>query len=380
MQETNEPIEERDDNELHHAGDKGFKTVMKDKTSALELMETLVPEISIHLDLTDFELDNTNYVNKDFQEYYSDVVYRTYLKDTSKKASKKAKKKVAIALLFEHKKTIVSYFLLFLQLLEYIIFIWREDLSNKRKPSIIIPIVVFQGKKGLRIKQLHDCFKGIPKELLKYIPNFHYHLTNVHDLSKDTLLGLNEKNYLRSLFLAYTFTEKKKDIQDMLFEVFKFFKHRLDSMAFFQMMFEFLAQEDDLNPDETKELFSQYLSSQQKEGVMTTYQIWVNKGKVEGKLEGKLEGKQEGEARKARLSVLRGKWNNWSAESLADQAELPISEVNNLLNGYDNVYKLWSKNKGKAPDVLPKIAHLTEQEVGYLFDFFSQKHQAQSDN
>jgi hypothetical protein len=374
MQETNEPIEEKDDDALHHAGDKSFKTVMKDKASALELMETLVPEISVHLDLSTFELDNTNYVNKDFQEYYSDVVYRTHLKDTSK--NKKAKKKVTVALLFEHKKTIGSYFLLFLQLLEYIIFIWREDLSNKRKPSIIIPIVVFQGKKGLRIKELHDCFKGIPKELLKYIPNFHYHLTNVHDLSKDTLLGLNEENYLRSLFLAFTFTEKKKDIEDMLFEVFKFFKHRLDSMAFFQMMFEFLAQEDDLNPDETKELFSQYLSTPQKEGVMTTYQTWVNKGK----LEGKLEGKQEGETKKARLTVLRGKWNNWSAESLADMSELPLSEVNNLLNGYDNVYKLWLKNKGKAPDALPKIVHLTEQEVGYLFDFFSQKHQAQSEN
>jgi hypothetical protein len=61
-------------------------------------------------------------------------------------------------------------------------------------------------------------------------------------------------------------------------------------------------------------------------------------------------------------------------------SELSLSEVNNLLNGYDNVYKLWSKNKGKAPDILPKIAHLTEQEVGYLFNFFSQKHQAQSDN
>jgi hypothetical protein len=178
------------------------------------------------------------------------------------------------------------------------------------------------------------------------------------------------------LFLAYTFTEKKKDIQDMLFEVFKFFKHRTDSMAFFQMMFEFLAQEDDLNAEETKELFSHYLSPPQTEGVMTTYQTWVNKGLKEGRQ----EGRQEGETKKARLSVLRGKWNGWTAESLADQAELPLSEVNNLLNGYDAIYKLWSKNKGQTPDALPEIAHLTKLEVGYLFDFFSQKYQTHSDN
>ena len=57
-------------------------------------------------------------------------------------------------------------------------------------------------------------------------------------------------------------------------------------MAFFQMMFEFLAHEDNLNADETKELFSQYLSPPQTKGVMTTYQTW--------KIEGLKEGRQEG--------------------------------------------------------------------------------------
>jgi hypothetical protein len=364
MQETNEPIEEKDDNLLHHAGDKGFKVMMKEKASAIELMEKFAPEIHKHLDLEDFELDNTDYVNKDFEEYYSDVVYRTRLKNSPNRR----KKSIAIALLFEHKKTIRSYFMLFLQLLEYMLFIWKQDLLNKRSPSIIIPIVIYQGSKGLKIKDLHSYFKGVPEELLQYIPNVKFHLTNVFDVSDQTLLDLNEKNLLRSLFLAYTFTDKKRRVKKILLEIFKFMKHDANKFDFFQLMFKFLSNEDLLNPDETNELFAEYLSPQQKQGVMTTYQVL------------RQEGRQEGEAKKARLSVLRGKWNSWSAESLADQAELPISEVNNLLNGYDNVYKLWLKNKGKAPDVLPKIAHLTEQEVGYLFDFFSQKHQAQSDN
>jgi hypothetical protein len=291
-------------------------------------------------------------------------VYRTRLKSTSKKKHKP----IAVALLFEHKKTIRSYFILFLQLLEYMIFIWKEDLRNKRNPSIIVPIVIYQGSKGLKIKDLHSCFKGIPQELLQYIPNVKFHLTNVFDMSDQELLDLNEKNLLRSLFLAYTFTDKKERIKKMLLEIFKFMKHDANKFDFFQLMFKFLSNEDLLNPDEINELLEQYLSPPQKEGVMTTYQVF------------KQEGRQEGEAKKARLSVLRGKWNNWSAESLADQAELPLSEVNNLLNGYDKVYQSWMKYKGKTPDVLPKIAHLSEQEVGYLFDFFSQKHQANADN
>jgi hypothetical protein len=359
MQETKQPQPEENDDSIHHAGDKGFKVVMKDKASALELMQTLVPEISEHLDLDNFELDNTNYVNKDFDEYYSDIVYRTYLK----KSSTKKKKPVAVALLFEHKKTIRSYFELFLQLLEYMIFIWRQDLLNKRKPSIIIPIVVFQGKKGLRIKELHGCFKGIPEILLQYIPNVKCHLTNVHDLSNETILSLDEKNFLRSLFLSYTFTDRKTSIEKILIEIFKFFKHRTDSLVFFELLFKFLAQEDDLDPNETKELFTHYLSPQEKEGVtMTTYQSW------------KTAGRQEGRQETKRLTVLRGRWSKLPAEILADQAELSLAEVNNMLKGYDEVYKLWAKNRGKTTDVLPKIEHLSEQEVSYLMTFFSQRY------
>lgn len=90
---------------------------MKVKESALEYIQQFFPELYAHLDLSVFELDNTNYITKEFNEYFSDVVYRTQVKSTSKKQ----KKTVTVALLFEHKKTIESYFLLFLQLLEYII-------------------------------------------------------------------------------------------------------------------------------------------------------------------------------------------------------------------------------------------------------------------
>lgn len=370
MQETTPPKEETTE-ALHHAGDKSFKIMMKHRDSALELVEKFAPEIYEQLDVSTFELDETNYVNKDFEEYYSDVVYRTRLK----KKSPEDDKVVAVALLFEHKKTIRSYFKLFLQLLEYIVFIWRQDLLNNRKPSVIVPIVVFQGKKGLKIKELHHYFKDVPEVLLQYIPNVKFHLTNVHDLSKETLLDLNEKNYLRSLFLAYTFTDQKEHINNILIEIFKFFRHQIDGMTFFHQLFEFLSKENYLNPVQSLELFEHYLSSQQKQEVMTTYQSW----KIEGLREGRQEGRQEGEAKKARLTVLRGKWNKMSAESLADMSELPLSEVNNLLNGYDSVYKLWVKNKGKTPDVLPKIAHLSEQEVSYLMTFFSQKQSAVSE-
>ena len=366
MQENTDYKPQSNDDVIHHANDKSFKTIMKVKETAIEYVEQFFPELLKYIDISTFELDNTNYITKEFDEYFSDVVYRTQLKSTSKKQDKS----VAVALLFEHKKSIASYFLLFIQLLEYIIFIWREDIANKRKPSIIIPIVVFQGKKGLRMKQLHNSFKYVPRDLLKFIPNFECHLTNVHELSDKEILELDENGLLRSLFLAYTYSEKKDSIDKILMETFKFIRHQPERFNFFQLLFDFLAKEDYLSADEVNELFVHYLSPKQEKNMLTTYQIWKRDGLAEGRQKGRQEGRQEGEILKAHLMILRGRWKGASADFLADQSELPFSEVEKLLIGYDKTYELWQKKKtGKKH--IAQIEHLSEQEVQYLIDLFN---------
>ena len=105
---------------------------------------------------------------------------------------------------------------------------------------------------------------------------------------------------------------------------------------------------------------------------MTTYEYWVNKGEKKGEKKGKKE--------QAHLTVLRGRWNNLSAEILADQAELSLKKVENLIVAYDKTCAFWLKNKGKAVESLPKIAHLTEEEVSYLMAFFTQKQNIAAEN
>jgi Putative transposase, YhgA-like len=362
MQENKKPVkekDEKDDASVHQVGDKSFKTIMKVKDTALEYLKVFFPKLYTLLDTSNFELDNTNYIKEDFDQFYSDVVYRTYLKDTPKNR----KRPVSVVLLLEHKKSIESYFLLLLQLLEYIVLIWREDVKNKRKPSVIVPIVVFQGKNGIRPKQLRDCFKGIPEELLEYIPTFKYYLTNVHSLPDADILALDEKGLLRSLFLAYTYAEKKDLIKDLLIEVFKFFHHFPDGFKFFQIFLDLIANDEYLSPEERNELINHYLSPQQKEGVMNTYQAL--------RQEGRQEGLQEGDKRRARLGILRGRFMGASADFLAKQSEFPYSEVANMLKGYDEVYQFWS-NKRTDKKAVIEVAHLSHEEVRYLMDLFNE--------
>jgi Putative transposase, YhgA-like len=356
MQENNTQPEETDE-DLHHSGDKAFTIVMKVKESALEYLRTFFPKLYALLDTDNFELDDTNYVKEDFEEFYSGVVYRTYLKETPKGP----RKPVSVVLLMEHKKSIESYFKLFLQLLEYIILIWREDLRNKRRPSVIIPIVVFQVKKGIRPKQLHDYFKGIPEELLAFIPNFKYFLTSVHGLPDADILALDKKGLLRTLFLAYTYAEKRDTIDNMLIEAFRCFKDKLpDEFKLFKFFFDFMSNEAYISPEERTKAFEEYLSPKQKEGFMNTYQTI------------RQEGLQEGEKRRTRLGVLRGRFRGISVDDLADQAELSLLEVENMLKGYDVVLRFWSSKRTDKKAII-EVAHLSEQEVRYLMNLFTEK-------
>jgi hypothetical protein len=376
MSKTSISKEQEEEKTLHHSGDKGFKAVMKVKASALEYIQVLFPSLYEQIDTNDFELDDGNHINSEFSEFYTDVVYRTKLKVPIQIGKKKIKEKtITVVLLFEHKKTIESYFLLFLQLLEYIVLLWKNDIVNKRSPSVIIPIVFFQGKKGLKSKFLHECFEGIPKELLEYIPNFRFHLTNVHKLTDVDILHLDEKGLLRSLLLAYTYTERKEKITNLMIEIFKFIKYDPEKFDFFKLLFAFIAKEDYLSADEVEELFEHYKSQNIKENIMTTtYQSWVNKGLqegrekgiVEGREKGREEGREEGEIKKARRTVLRGRCRGLSMDVLADLSELPLVEVKKLIKGYDQVYALWSSKQ-----VVKTAEHLTPTEINYLIDLFN---------
>ena len=65
MQENTIPTDPQEEEALHHPGDKGFKAAMKVKETALEYVQKFYPKLYAHLDISRFEMDNTNYVSKE---------------------------------------------------------------------------------------------------------------------------------------------------------------------------------------------------------------------------------------------------------------------------------------------------------------------------
>ena len=111
------------------------------------------------------------------KEYFSDVIYETYLKDypesllpDENKKHQKNKQEAKVVLIAEHKRSIESYFSLFLQLLGYKLEVLQQDLAESREPSIVLAIIINQNPQPISSKTFQDCYKFLPDALFHRNP------------------------------------------------------------------------------------------------------------------------------------------------------------------------------------------------------------------
>jgi len=152
--------------EISNPHDKFFKEVFTTRDSAEEFLRHYLSENVVGLlDLDSLEYTKDTFVDTQFKEYFSDLLFRTQLKDGSPGY---------VYILFEHK----SYQepLAAFHLLRYMVKIWEMLLKKREEPGfpVIIPLVVYHGKKGWKagpnFRDLFDC----PDDMAIFIPDFRY--------------------------------------------------------------------------------------------------------------------------------------------------------------------------------------------------------------
>ena len=125
---------------LFQPHDRYFKYSFSDPQIAREYLTTfLPPAIFQKMDWDSMVLDTTNYVDDSLSEYFSDLVWILPYRKT----------KAKVALLLEHKTTPARF--IHVQLLSYMVSIWRQDIKEKRKYlTPILPIILYM-KFGLMV-------------------------------------------------------------------------------------------------------------------------------------------------------------------------------------------------------------------------------------
>ena len=193
--------------------DRFFKAVLGNEKCAREFLELYLPEeLARQLDLNTLAITKDSFIEKELQEYFSDLLYYVEIKGQP----------AFIYLLFEHKSSPDR--LTAFQVLRYMVKIWelllKQGQFHSRLP-IIVPLVIYHGRSpwniGTGFKELFHvpdtCFEA-------YVPDFEYLLYDISHLTDDEIKGAV---ILRATLLTMKYVFRP-DLGKQLQKIFSLFK------------------------------------------------------------------------------------------------------------------------------------------------------------
>jgi len=274
------------DNNITNPHDKLFKEVYSNKTNAVSFLKNYLPEQILKItDLDSLELCKDSFIEKDLQEFYSDMLYKVNFNAEPG----------FIYCLFEHKSYPDN--LIHLQLLEYMLKIWKLELKQHKsdKLPVIIPLVLYHGRQKWKTKENLSSILNCPnKHLSKYIPDFKYILYDLSKYSDNQITG-TKINQITLLSFKYVFGE---DFIDKLPEIFTLFKNMSDKktdLQFFETLILYiLSNVEDITTEQLISKVKDTLPEGKGDIIMTLAEQLRNEGRNEGREQGLEQGLLEG--------------------------------------------------------------------------------------
>ncbi len=274
------------ENKLYHSHDKLFKETWSNLPNARSFLENYLPENIIdivHLDT--LEICKDSFIEKDLQEYYSDMLYKV----------KFGEEFGYIYFLFEHK----SYpdRLIHLQLLEYMIKIWRLQLkqSKSRKLSIVVPLVLYHGRDKWKIApNLYTLFKGPVETLSDYVPDFKYLLYDLSRYTDDQIKGTIMAR-VTMLLLKHIFDPDVAGRLPDIFLLLKELSEQETGLQYFESLIKYVfSNVEDITTEDIQSIVSKTLPEDKGDIIMTLAEQLENKGLQKGLQQGLEQGLEQG--------------------------------------------------------------------------------------
>jgi len=150
-----------------------FESAFSRLEVARDFIDQMLPQdVAQLLNFDTLTEDPGSFISEELKAYYSDKLFRC-----------KSRRGVEyqIATLLEHKSFQPDY--PHFQLLRYKMGIWDEDFKNNRRPTQVIAIVLYHGKKPWKRKTMYDYFPKDFPLLRQTIPNFEFFVVDLNDFS-----------------------------------------------------------------------------------------------------------------------------------------------------------------------------------------------------
>ena len=271
----------------HEPHDAVFKAFFSDAIIARNyLLHYTAEDIYRQIDFSVFQKIDTAFVSGRFGISFSDVLYESRLLSGAP---------ARLLFLFEH-KSYVPKWPIHLQLLDYFLQIWEDDLKNDRSLSFIVPIVVYHGARKWETKAFSDYFVGLPKDWEAFIPNFYYWLTDLRKIPSAEIEEKVESEYVKNLFLALKFARNKKFTLENWPNILTFgrpFYRNTREGILLQTLTLYILNFYDMTESQVKDL-NQQLPPAERDWIDAIPEVFGRKWKEEGLRTGYKEGMEEG--------------------------------------------------------------------------------------
>jgi len=305
------------DNNITNPHDKLFKEVYSNKNNAVSFLENYLPNNILNLtDLDSLTLCKDSFIGKNLKEYYSDLLYKVNFKTQPG----------YIYCLFEHKSYPDSF--IHLQLLEYMIKIWRLELKQKKpkKLPVIIPLVLYHGAKQWKLKENLSSIINVPSEILeKHIPNFKYILYDLSKYSDDEIKG-SKINQITLLSFKYVFGDNFIDKLPEIFTLFETLFDKKTGLQFFKtLVIYILSNVENITTEQLVSKVQDTLPKGKGDIIMTLAEQLRNEGDQRGHQRGLKQGLEQGLVQGLKFAIDM-KYGN------TPDTKLAISIIKNIKN------------------------------------------------
>jgi predicted transposase/invertase (TIGR01784 family) len=268
--------------------DKLFREVFQDKDAARDFLVNYLPaDVLSVMDMNTIEISKDSFIADDLKEFYSDLLYTVQV----------AGEAGFVYILFEHKSYKDEPAPL--QLLEYMVRIWRLHLKQNQSKGlplpIILPILLYHGKETWRSDPRFLSLFFCPVEAMRrFIPDFDlvfFDLARYQDKEiKGTILTRVALLLFKHIF--------DMDIKDRLPEIFSLLEAILkekSGMKILEILLRYLFSAiDDITVLDIKTMVETSLTGVKGDSVMTLAEQLRNEGFQQGEISGLLKGKLEG--------------------------------------------------------------------------------------
>lgn len=253
--------------------DNFLRSILADKGIAIDYFRAALPSYILKkLDFTTLVQLPDTYISKELRKTISDIVYSCNMKGGGGS--------IKISLLIEHKSYVDKYTPI--QIGSYIFSGLLKQISSKEKQlSLIIPILLYHGKETWQYKSLKDLFEDPDPELHPFIPDYEYIYHNLGEISDDAIQALNNK-FLAASFLALKYSRIRNKLERWIPAILTIALG--DGRNLQNDLIVYIFESSGLKEDRILEIV-QSLPGNLKDAVMSTMDIFVEKGRKEGRHE-----------------------------------------------------------------------------------------------